>query len=198
MKIRNPQWLEIKYKNKTIYGLSQIWFGSVFKRTSGCGPTAAATLLLYLNKRDNGPLPYQNHDVASAVLTLEDVWKFITPGIFGLNSIKKLVKGMKNLFHYYGASWVCHQLRVRKHEPIDKIVSFIEAGLASDCPIAFLNLHAGKSSAFDGWHWIVLIALDSCNDRYIATGYDGGREIKFDLGQWVQYTKIGGGFVYLT
>lgn len=198
MRIKNPQWLEVKSDGNVFYGFNQEWFGTPLQRASGCGPTAAAMLLHYLNKRDSGPLPYQNDGVASATAALEDVWRFVTPGALGLNSTDKFVKGVGKLSRHYGASWVCRQLKVKMRDSVDSVAAFLQAGLSSDCPVAFLNLHAGVSSAFDGWHWIVVIALEAHEGRHIATGYDGGEKITFDLGQWVESTKIGGGFVYLT
>lgn len=198
MEIKHPEWLEIKTNESVIYGLNQEWFSTSVKRASGCGPTAASALLLYLNRRDSGLLPYQSSDIASAALTLEDVWNFITPGLNGVSSTKKFVKGMNLLLRHYEAPWICHEISIKKYGSVDKIASFIENGILSDCPVAFLNLHEGQTTIFEGWHWIVLVALKLENGRYIATGFDGGKKIDFDLEQWVSTTKKGGGFVYLT
>lgn len=180
-----------------MYGFNQDWFGTPFKRKAGCGPTAAAMLLSYLNRRDHGPLIYRSDNVAAATLMLEDVWKFVTPGFRGLDSTGKFVRGLKNHAWHYKTPWVCRELALKRRASVDKVVSFVEDGLASDCPVAFLNLDNGRVPEIDRWHWFVLTALEVWEKRYLATGYDGGRKIVFDLGRWVLTTKAGGGFVYL-
>ena len=198
MQIKHPEWLQIKSNEDIIYGLNQIWYTSSIKRLAGCGPTCATSLLLYLNKRDSGALPYINDDIPSSVSAMEDVWRFITPGIRGLDSTIKFVTGMDALLLHHGAPWKCHALNVQKNGSIQNIIAFIKEGIASDCPIAFLNLHVGGLKEFDEWHWIVIIGIDNKNDHYIATAYDEGRKIEFDIGMWIEATKKGGGFVYLT
>ena len=180
------------------YGLNQLWYSAFWQRKAGCGPTAAATLLLYLNRRDNGPLPYQGGSIAAATQAMEDVWRFVTPGVMGLNSTGKFVRGMEKLAEHYGAPWTCRELRIEKAAPLGETAAFVEAGLASDCPVAFLNLHAGEITAFEGWHWIVVTALGVEEGRYTATACDDGKQIRFDLGRWLATTEKGGGFVYLT
>lgn len=197
MELKNPQWLQMNIGSSVLYGLDQTWYPSYWQRKAGCGPTAAATLLIYLNRRDNGLLPHKGGSVAAATESMVDVWQFVMPGLMGLNSTGKFVEGMEKLAEHYGAPWTCQELRVTKATPLDRVAAFVEAGLASDCPVAFLNLHAGEMTEFDGWHWIVVIGLNVEEGRYAATAYDGGRQIRFDLGRWLATTQKGGGFVYL-
>lgn len=205
MEVRHPEWLQLELENKTTYGYNQSWYPTSFKRTRGCGPTTAAMLLSYLNRREGQPLPYQCDDIPSIVRVLEDVWGFITPGwLLGLNSTGKFCKGAEALLRRYGVKWRCHRLSVAavkaRRASLASVVSFVEAGLASDCPVAFLNLHRGRETALDSWHWMVLVSLvfDQGGNRYLATCYDCGRRITFDLGRWLETTRLGGGFVYLT
>ncbi len=205
MEIKHPEWLQIKKDSPILYGYNQEWYKTSFQRTRGCGPTAAAMLLMYLNQREAEPLPYKNQDIAGIGDVLENVWNFITPGwLLGLNSTGKFCKGMGKLLEYYGLNWQCHKLSVAAFNPqrpsLLQVVKFLEAGIAVDCPIAFLNLHKGKVTTLESWHWITLVSLtyDSSQDCYMATCYDGGYSITFDLGLWLATTRMGGGFVYLT
>lgn len=197
MEIKHPEWLEIRADGQVLYGLNQMWYSSHWKRTAGCGPTAAAMLLLYLNRRDSGSLGYGGATIEAAAQAMEDVWRFITPGLMGLNSTGKFVHGMAKLSQHHGTPWICRELKVEKGGSPEEAAAFVAQGLASDCPVAFLNLHAGAVTAFESWHWIVITALDSGENHHRATAYDGGRKIQFDLDQWVSTTKMGGGFVYL-
>lgn len=205
MQIRHPEWLQIENDNQKWYGYDQDWYLSSFQRTRGCGPTVAAMLLMYLNRREAEPLPYMGHNISSITKVLEHVWDFVTPGwLLGLNSTKKFCQGVEKLMGSYGLNWRCRRLSVTafrsKRASLSQVVQFLEDGIAADCPIAFLNLHKGQAIDLESWHWIVLIALsyDEQQNRYLVTGYDGGRPLTFDLGLWLETTKLGGGFVYIT
>lgn len=205
MEIKHPEWLQIEADNQILYGYNQEWYQTSFKRTRGCGPTAAAMVLLYLNRREVEPLPYQSNGIFAITKVLENVWDFVTPGwLLGLNSTGKFCRGMEALLRHYGLSWRCRELSLSafksKRASLSQVVKFLEDGIASDCPIAFLNLHKGQVTALESWHWIVLVSLsyDASQNRYIATCYDGGRSITFDLGLWLETSRFGGGFVYIT
>lgn len=204
MEIEHLEWLQWQTEHQTLYGYDQNWYRTSFQRTRGCGPTAAAMLLLYLNRREKRLLPYQSDSLAAITRVLENVWEFVTPGwLLGLNSTKKFCNGIERLLRHYGVGWRWQRLTVpvfRFRRPsLTQVVQFLEAGMAADCPIAFLNLHKGKVRVMDSWHWTVLVALnyDACQNSYWATCYDGGRAITFDLGLWLQSTPLGGGFVYI-
>lgn len=205
MEIKHPEWLQVVTDNPILYGYNQNWYKTSFQRTRGCGPTAAAMLLLYLNRREAEPLPYQGQSISRITEVLENVWTFITPGwLFGLNSTGKFCRGMEALVGYYGLSWQCHKLSITasrsKRPSLSQMVKFLEEGMASDCPIAFLNLHKGQVTRIESWHWITLVALsyDESQHCYMATCYDGGYSLTFDVGLWLETTRLGGGFVYVT
>lgn len=205
VEIKHPEWLQIETDKPKLYGYNQGWYKTSFQRTRGCGPTAAAMLLLYLNRREGEPLPYKSHSISSITEVLENVWNFVTPGwLLGLNSTEKFCKGMEELFGHYGLIWQCRRLSITacksKRKSLSQVVSFLEEGITSDCPIAFLNLHRGQVTSLESWHWIVLVSLsyDASQNCYMATCYDGGSSITFDLGHWLETTRYGGGFVYVT
>jgi hypothetical protein len=205
MEIKHPEWLQIETDNQKLYGYSQEWYKTSFQRTRGCGPTAAAMVLLYLNRREAEPLPYQSHGISEITEVLENVWGFVTPGwSLGLNSTGKFCRGVETLFEHYGLKWRCRELSLSafrsKRASLSQVVKFLEKGITSDCPIAFLNLHKGRVTTLESWHWIVLVSLsyDAGQNRYMATCYDGGRTVVFDLGLWLETTRLGGGFVYVT
>lgn len=205
MEIKHPEWLQSVGDSPKLYGYNQEWYGTSFQRTRGCGPTAASMLLLYLNLREGEPLFYKNHSIATITKILEDVWTFITPNwLLGLSSTGKFCRGMEGLLAHYKLSWQCRELSISafkfKRPPLVQVIAFLEKGLSSDCPIAFLNLQRGKESRLASWHWIVLIAIEFNENekRYMATCYDNGYIVHFDVGLWLETTKLGGGFVYLT
>ena len=204
MEIKHPEWLQLDIDNRNLYGYNQKWYTTSFQRTRGCGPTAAAMLLVYLNRREAGPLPYEGYSISDVTKVLEDVWDFVTPGwLTGLSSTEKFCRGVEALLLHYGLKWRCRRLGVTAlrdtRASLAQVVKFIEEGIASDCPIAFLNLHKGQVTAIESWHWIVITALshDASRGQYRVTCYDGGRAVTFDLGLWLETTRLGGGFVYM-
>jgi hypothetical protein len=202
MQIRRPEWLQLGEGNQVSYGYNQEWYKKAFQKTRGCGPTAAVMLLTYLNRRESEKLPYKTHNISAITKVMEEVWNFVTPGYYGLKSTGDFCKGIANLLQYYKINWGYRKLGVAalKHSRISllEMVRFIEQGIVSDCPIAFLNLNRGNVTIFESWHWIVLVALslDAKSGCYLATCYDNGRSITFDLGLWLETTTLGGGFVY--
>lgn len=205
MQIRHPEWLQIVIGDVKIYGYDQDWYKTSFQQTRGCGPTAAAMLLTYLNRRESAPLPFNSGNISSITEVLENVWTYVTPGwLLGLNSTRKFCDGMEKLLEHYGLRWRCHRLSVTasksKRVQLSQVIKFLQDGIASDCPVAFLNLHKGSVVSFESWHWIVIVSLayDEGENRYMATCYDGGCSIMFDVGAWLETTRLGGGFVYIT
>lgn len=205
MEIKHPEWLQIELDGCTLFGYNQDWYKTSFQKTRGCGPTAASMLLSYLNQREDEPLPYKQRSISQVIQALDNVWSFVTPGwLLGLNSTTKFCRGVEELLRHYGLPWRCNRLSITacssKRAPLSQVVKFLENGLASDCPIAFLNLHRGQARVLESWHWIVLVELsyDESQDCYLATCYDGGRTITFDLGLWLKTSNLGGGFVYIT
>jgi hypothetical protein len=151
-----------------------------------------------MNKRKCGPLCYDNADMGKALEMLNDVWQYVRPGIKGLHKVENFVKGIHKLCKFYNLNWECRYIKVDKSTDPEAAVSFIESGISSDCPVAFLNLHKGVSTAFDGWHWIVLTGMHKCGETYIAQGVDDENMIEFDFIEWLKTTEIGGGLVYIT
>ncbi len=205
VEIKHPEWLQLGTDNGICYGYDQEWYPTSFQQTRGCGPTAAAMLLSYLNQREPESLPYQSHSISQVIEVLENTWGFITPNwLLGLNSTKKFCQGAAALLRHYRLRWQCERLSIparRGRRPgLAQVVRFLEQGIASDCPVAFLNLDNGKADVLESWHWIVVVSLelDTSRNRWLATCYDGGDQVTFDVGLWLQTTRFGGGFVYIT
>ncbi|MDU4961073.1 MAG: hypothetical protein E6X17_10505 [Sporomusaceae bacterium] len=203
MQIKHPEWLQPLHQDRRLYGYDQNWYSTAFRRASGCGPTAAAMLLLYLNRRQGLPLPYCDDSVASVVGAMEAIWNYVTPGWMGLASTGRFCRGVAAFLEQHSVAWQCRELNLSllhsRRRVLSEAARFIGDGLASDCPVAFLNLHKGQASALESWHWIVVTALNWTAEgrRCLATCYDGGRRVEFDLGLWLTTTRLGGGFVYL-
>lgn len=202
MEIKHPEWLQVREKDRICYGYDQSWYKTSFKRTRGCGPTAAAMLLSYLNLHEGKILPLKTEQLSEIIEVMEIVWTFVTPNwLLGLYSTNRFCQGMIKLFQHYQVNWHCSNLGVpvkkKKRPSMVQVVSFLEESFQNDCPVAFLNLQKGQAYNMENWHWTLLVSInyDQQNKRYLATSYDQGRAITFDLGVWLGTTKLGGGFV---
>ncbi|WP_346352958.1 hypothetical protein [Azotosporobacter soli] len=202
MKIKHPDWLQIAGEAGPLYGYNQEWYKTSYQQTRGCGPTTASMLLSYLNRREAEALPYRDHDIPAITETMEQVWRFVTPGrLLGLHSTKAFCRGMNRLLREHELTWNCRRLSVAaasfRRPSIEKVTAFLTDAFTADCPVAFLNLHKGKATAMDSWHWTVLVGLELKRDEWRATCYDSGRAITFDLALWLETTRLGGGFAYV-
>lgn len=204
MEILHKDWLEIKSDSGFLmFGYDQNWYSTEYKRKRGCGPTSATMLFTYIMQRDNLQLPFALDSVKDIKKALEFVWQFVTPTPIGLYSLNSYCKGMEKLFRHFKLSYKCLGLDISflnsKRPSLKETVDFISKGLNSDCPVAFVNLDRGKEVALEGWHWITIVGLkyEENRDKYIATCYDDGNIVSFDVNLWLETTKMGGAFAYL-
>ncbi len=189
---------------QTWMGHDQEWFGTPWQRLAGCGPTTACNLFRYLAPA----LPASaacamQADREDALAFMEDVWKTVTPTRHGLATTRRFYT---TAISYASArEWplgyrVCDVPAVRARRPdFANLSAFLDAALAQDLPVAFLNLCNGDEANLDEWHWVTIIALshESDGDALLAEMLDGGTVKRIDLAKWHASTTRGGGFVAL-
>lgn len=203
--LSQPQHLHFPIGNGEVYyGCDQEWFRTPWQRMAGCGPTVAATQILYLTKAKALPLPHNVHSKADCVHLLESVWRHVTPGFKGVHLIEQLSDGVLAFVKKENVDLSAHLLQVprspEERPSLAAVADFITAGLLADCPVAFLNLSNGKLHNLDEWHWVTLVGLQAEEDlgSVQATMYDGAKQTQIDLKLWLETTRLGGGFVYFT
>lgn len=184
--------------NIVSYGCQQAFYGTKWKRLSGCGPTAASNLILYQQLKDH-ELP-EIH-IASARHLMNALWTFITPGIGGVNSTAKFEKGLKRYLHEHELDLEVHVLDVPKKQndrpSLEAVKTFIFEALQQETAIAFLNLHKGETHNLDEWHWVTIVAAsyDAEKSSLSVSILDDGKKFEIDLGLWLKTTRDKGGFV---
>ena len=177
------------------YGCDQRWFATEWQRGAGCGPSVASTILLYLNRRNAGEACTPN-DKKRCVAWMEDVWQYVTPTEHGIPSTQMFCEAVCSYGTAKGLDFACHICDVPEEATarpdFATLSEFLDAALARDIPVAFLNLCNGDEENLDRWHWVVLVSLEDT----IAHILDEG-EIKIvDLARWRDTTVQGGGFVW--
>lgn len=185
------------------FGCNQEWFGTFWQRLSGCGPSVAATLLLYLQRRGALDLPISGYDKKDCTLFMEQVWTHVTPTLQGVNTAELFCDGILSFAAANGVPLSCERLilpkKAEERPALADAVAFIEAGLNNDSPVAFLNLHNGKVKALEAWHWVTIVALetDPLTSAATVTIFDGDKADRVDFTVWYETTKKGGALVYL-
>jgi hypothetical protein len=187
-------------KGNTYYGCDQEWFTTVWQRKAGCGPSTAANVFLYLLRRGRLSLPYEIRDKADFIRLMEEAWEYITPGQQGVHRSEQWAKGAEGFLRKYGAKDHCVRMDIpavkAQRRDFAGFVRFIQEGLLSDCPVAFLNLSNGKLKNLDNWHWVTITGI-FYEEGVFADVCDAGKEFSLDLSLWYETTALGGALAYL-
>jgi len=205
--ISNPNTFKVfdKSTNKTYYGCDQEWYTTEWQRLSGCGPTAASNIILYLNNiKSNFGLEQNLNSKEGCLSLMEEIWKYVTPTEEGIKTTKMFYE---SLLTYTKSKWLNVEFEfcdlpedkvLRPAFPV--ILNFIEGALSNDAPVAFLNLCNGEEKKLERWHWVTIISLEHTEDGKSAFVkiLDEGQIKEIDLALWYKTTTLGGGFVYLT
>jgi hypothetical protein len=187
----------------TFNGCSQEWYAKKWQRMSGCGPTAASNLMLYINHGTCAAVKKGNCINKDECLSMmEELWEFVTPTLMGVHTTKRFYEGMAKYAESVKMSVrfeVCDLPEDKSRRPeLGEVLRFIEGALEKDCPVAFLNLCNGQELSLDRWHWVTIISLEHAEDEENAVieVLDEGEIKRLNLSLWYNTTKRGGGFVY--
>ncbi|MDR2089853.1 MAG: hypothetical protein LBP73_10945 [Clostridiales Family XIII bacterium] len=183
---------------ETVKGGDQDWYGSWWRRMSGCGPTTATNVILYLtNARTRAP---EIRGKEEFIRLMNRVWKHVTPGRGGVNSTAKLRQGIAGYAAAEGLRLRTEALDIADaradRPPLAHVAAFIQGGLARDLPVAFLNLHNGLELQLEKWHWVTITGLVCEADGAVRIEIlDNCNLLSVNLGRWLSSAARGGGFV---
>lgn len=194
--VNSGEYFEISDENNcTIYyGCNQQWYKKPWQRMSGCGPTTASNIILY-NKKS------KTTSKIDSVILMDEMWKYVTPTLKGVNTTKIFYEGLKSYAKSKGAESTFDVLEVAKDKNMRPtfidLTNFIKNSLENDVPLAFLNLCNGEEKCLDKWHWVTVVSLEYEEDGSTAfiEILDEGMKKTIDLLLWFKTTTLGGGFV---
>ena len=194
--LKHPEYLTVLDEQGALYhGADQEWFGLLWQRKAGCGPTTASHLVLY-NRSGSRPIPKND-----MVGLMETMWTHITPGIMGVHLVSQFTKGLKEYLDEQSLLYSITSLKVLKDRSrrvsFEQITAFIEQELQADQPVAFLNLSAGEVKNLDSWHWVTIVGLERRESETYIHVYDGGTQWVINLRLWYETTTRSGGFASL-
>ncbi|MDR2174650.1 MAG: hypothetical protein LBO82_01770 [Synergistaceae bacterium] len=215
---------EEEEKEEKRYGCDQNWYRTEWQRRAGCGPSAAANMLFYMSggRAAEGGKPGRATRAAFLAL-MEEVWEYVTPTDRGIPTTALFYEpflryaaekgigvtryGVLDMFAAdvrpdapaSGENALIQGTPIK--ETLAEAVSFIEAALAANLPVAFLNLCNGGEENLDRWHWVTIVSLEydgigGADEKAGVTILDNGEIKNADLALWRRTTTLGGGFVY--
>ena len=185
------------------YGCDQQWFSTERQRSSGCGPSVASSILLYLNRsrQPNEETPCCKNRCTAF---MEEVWEHVTPQERGIPSTAMFCECLQAYAYSRKINITIRSLDIVEEKAIrltlSEVLAFLESSLTNDTPIAFLNLCNGSEAILDRWHWVTIISMERnpLTDNVTIEFLDEGIIKKIDVTQWYATTTLGGGFVSFT
>lgn len=205
--LSNPNLFKVvdEIRKKIYYGYHQECYATKWQRLSGCGPSAASNIILYMNQTCHAFELEQNLTTKENCLPLmEEIWEYVTPTTEGIPTTKIFYDDVLSYTKSKGLNVeyaVCDLPEEKTKRPdLNKVLNFLEGALLKDAPIAFLNLCNGQLKNLDPWHWVTIIALEYGEDekRVFINILDEGIIKRIDFKLWYNTTTLGGGFVYFT
>lgn len=203
-RLKKTELFQIKEGNHIYNGPNQSWYPKRFQKMAGCGPTACSNIMWYLSKTKehyNGLCTYDGTTYEGFLKLMEDVWRYVTPGLMGVNKLEIFEKGAISYGKDRGYDLSCKSLRIPgrnqiSETEIEEAFDFIEEMLEKDLPVAFLNLHNGQLLNLESWHWVTIYELD--REKGSVSILDQSRLEEIDLKLWMKTTSKGGGFVVVS
>ncbi|MDR1247351.1 MAG: hypothetical protein LBK57_10055 [Clostridiales Family XIII bacterium] len=183
---------------KTVKGGDQEWYGSWWRRMSGCGPTTAANVVMYIGNARGGEHIREKQEF---VRLMDKLWKYVTPGRGGVNTTLKLRQGIVGYSGFTNLNLRTEALdvsaEIETRPQLEHVTEFIRVGLKRDLPVAFLNLDNGLERQLDKWHWVTVtgVEYESEGGTVKINILDNCNMFDVNLDRWLKSTARGGGFV---
>ena len=189
--IKNIDLMKVKDNESIYYGFSQEWYKDIWQQKAGCGATVASSIINYYNQIDN----FKEVEIADAVKIMEELWYYLLPTYYGLNSVKLFYDGIKNYYNNKEVIIDYINVDIKNKPSLDEIINFIGKELSEDRPIAFLNLCNGEEKNLDKWHWVVVVEIFKENGEYFLNIIDDKKIKKINLSLWYGTMTNDGGFI---
>ena len=190
-KIKNMDLMKVKDNENIYYGFSQKWYKDLWQQEAGCGPTVASSIINYYNQIDN----FKEVEIADALKIMEELWFYLLPTEYGLNSVKLFYDGIKNYYSNKEVTIDYINVNIKDKPSLDEIINFISKELSEDRPIAFLNLCNGEENNLDKWHWVLVVEIFEENGEYFLNIIDDKEILKINLSLWYRTITNDGGFI---
>ncbi len=195
----NLQAVRISDGNTVYFGADQRWFENTWHSVSGCGPTTAALITMYMAQAFADTcaplypyaLPAQKRDFAEHMVKVRP---FVKPGPMGLKSTEKFASGTAAFARQIGVNIVPFTV----HRSLNTVnaFGFIQKAVEQNYMPALLILRNPSKELSDfHWHWMGITGCDAQTKSIFVSTY--GREFELPFEQvWHQQKPYETGIVY--
>ena len=197
--INEASFIPITNGTQTYYGGDQNWYSTSSKQNNGCGPTAAANITSYLDRKSSasyGNLYSPSGITKSEFLThMDALYTALDPSFIGEFTLTGFRNDVKTFASGRGVTLTDSYNDCSG--TIDGVANFIKYGLIDDTPVACLNRELPGWYDY-AWHWMSITKYfkDVNDNRWIAVSTWGERR-SIDFSYYYNSTLAsGGGFVY--
>jgi hypothetical protein len=195
----DQQAVQIFNGGKAYYGADQQWFTRRWHSMSGCGPTTASLITMYMAKvfsHTCAPLyPYSLPALkADFTAHMSEMRKFVTPGLMGIKSPAAFASGTVAFAKSRGVNIVPQEISRSLNKK--NAFGFIQKALEQMYMPALLILRNPSRALRDfQWHWMAVTGCDADTKCIYVSTYGKEFELPFDL-VWQQQSPYKAGCVY--
>ena len=166
------------------YGADQEWLRTRWERLSGCGPTTAALMMMYMASAfPEGcaalypyTLPARKDEFAVHMALVRE---FVKPGIMGLTDPKVFARDTLEFAEAHGGGIIAQQIRHSLSAGV--AFGFFKQALRHGYLPALLLLRNPSPELADfTWHWMAVTGCDDETRMLTVSSYGQKHEIAFD------------------
>jgi hypothetical protein len=181
-----------------VCGFCQEWYPTAPQRIAGCGPTVACMIMTYILYKAFHISSPVSQGQSACLAAMEEAWRHVTPGDEGIPTTRMFCEGFLEYAKAKELDVDARSLDVPQEmafrPSFTEILRFLSEALASDAPVAFLNLCNGDVHNLDRWHWVTILSIEYDEREAYVRIMDEGRLMDVDLRLWYDTTVRGGGF----
>jgi len=182
--------IRIADDTKEYYGADQEWFSLRRHRLSGCGPTTAAMITMYMagafpqacTNLYGCALPAQKSDFAAH---MAQVREYVKPGPMGLTDPKEFARGVLAFAEDHGAVLLAQQISSTLSAGV-AFGFFKQALLHGYMPALLLLRNPSPELEELTWHWMAVTGCDDEKRTLTISTYGKREQISFDHA-WIQH-----------
>ena len=171
--IKNIDLMKVKDNESIYYGFSQEWYKDIWQQKAGCGATVASSIINYYNQIDN----FKEIGISDALKIMEELWFYLLPTDYGLNSVKLFYDGIKNYYNNKEVTIDYINVDIKNKPSLDEIINFIGKELSNK------------------WHWVLVVEIFEENGEYFLNIIDDKKIKKINLSLWYRTITNDGGFI---
>jgi hypothetical protein len=171
------------------YGADQHWYKNKMHGMSGCGPTTAALITMYMAVAFPSCSALYGYSLPASkdefISHMDSVRKFVRPGAMGLTDVKFFTSSTKEFAKAKGIELGCSILSRSSgyEQAFEEIKKAVDEALM---PALLILRNPSKELDEFTWHWMAVTGYDNEKGSVLVSTYAKEYELIFKR-VWVQY-----------